>query len=79
MYFFPLDLHLQVSIATAALQKSIDECELAKVVKSFFDRKYGPNWICIAGRHFAHEGSWCSGTHAFFNIGHVAVLLYRIE
>jgi dynein light chain LC8-type len=57
-------------------------------MKEYFDKKYNANWHCIVGKlldynifigknfysSFSHE----AGTHIFFYIGQIAVLLYKL-
>jgi dynein light chain LC8-type len=69
----------QITRAGQAIQKLSSEREVASFIKSHFDSKYGPNWHCFVGKHFAHFGSFEAGTYIFFHVGQVAILLYRMN
>ncbi len=74
-----LNPHLKAAQGTLAIQKFPNESDVAKYVKEYFDSKYGPNWHCIVGRHFAHFGSHHAESYSFVHIGQVAVLVYRMD
>lgn len=74
-----LSIVRKVSQGTLAIQKFKSESEVAKYIKEHFDSKYGPNWHCVVGRHFAHFGSHHAESYSFLHIGQVAVLLYRMD
>jgi dynein light chain LC8-type len=65
--------------ATQAIQLCHTECDMAQHVKQFFDAKYGPNWHCIVGRHFAHNHTHDAGSYIFLHVGQTGVLLYRMN
>ena len=65
--------------AITALKTYQDENQVAKAIKEYFDGKYGPNWHCFVGKHFAHFGSYEAGTYVSILVGQVAVLVYRMS
>jgi dynein light chain LC8-type len=64
--------------AITALKTYQDEHQVAMAIKEYFDGKYGPNWHCFVGKHFAHFGSFEGGSYVSILVGQVAVLLYRM-
>lgn len=54
------------------------EKEIAEHIKSFFDKKYSPNWHCVVGKHFASYVTYTSKSYIFCHIGQVAILLYKL-
>ena len=56
----------------------IDEAEVSRQMKEYFDKKYQPNWHCIVGKNFYSSFSHEQGTYIFFSIGQISVLLYKI-
>ncbi|CAI0375835.1 unnamed protein product [Linum tenue] len=51
----------------------------AKALDSFdeFDRVYGPGWQCIVGTDFGSFVTHCFGCFIHFQIGSLAILLFR--
>ena len=70
---------MQLAQAAIAVQKFQTEMDVSKAMKTFFDSKYGPNWHCVVGKHFAHYGSYEANTYIFFHVGQIALLLYRMN
>ena len=64
------------------INKAIDcketEKDIAEFVKTFFDKKYSPNWHCVVGKHFASYVSYTTKHYIFFYIGQMAILLYKL-
>lgn len=56
----------------------INEAEVSRQMKEYFDKKYQPNWHCIVGKNFYSSFSHEQGTYIFFSIGQISVLLYKI-
>ncbi len=56
----------------------INEAEVSKQIKQFFDNKYEPNWHCIVGKNFYSSISHEAKTFIFFYHGQIAVLLYKL-
>jgi dynein light chain LC8-type len=65
--------------AAQAIQKYPDDTEASMKIKQYLDGKYGPNWHCVVGKHFAHFGSYDEGTYHSVHIGQIAVLVYRLS
>ena len=55
----------------------IDEADVSRKIKEYFDKKYQPNWNCIVGKNFYSSFSYEEKTYIFFYIGQIAVLLYK--
>ena len=64
--------------AQVALAKYQTEKEMSTHIKSFFDKKYYPNWHCVVGKDFASHMSYENKTFIFFYVGQVAFLLYKM-
>ena len=66
----------------AQVNKAIDqndtEEKISKYLKTFFDSKYGPNWHCCVGKHFASYVTYQSKHYIFFYVGQMAILLYKL-
>ncbi len=56
----------------------INEADVSRQMKEFFDKKYQPNWHCVVGKNFNSSFSHEQGTYIFFSIGQISVLLYKI-
>jgi dynein light chain LC8-type len=59
-------------------RNDIKEDDATKDIKSFFDKKYLPNWHCIIGKNFYSSFSHEVKCYIFLYIGQVAVLLYKL-
>ncbi|WOL03442.1 dynein light chain 2, cytoplasmic-like isoform X1 [Canna indica] len=51
--------------------------EIARFIKKEFDQLHGPGWQCIVGTHFGSFVTHHSGCFIYFNIGSLAILLFR--
>ncbi|CAI9088603.1 OLC1v1022980C1 [Oldenlandia corymbosa var. corymbosa] len=51
--------------------------DIAGFIKKAFDRAYGPGWQCIVGTDFGSFVTHCHGCFIYFNIGSLAILLFR--
>ena len=64
------------------VNKAIDvketEKEISECIKTFFDKKYSPNWHCVVGKHFASYATYTSKHYIFFYIGQMAILLCKL-
>ena len=54
------------------------EKDISEFIKKFFDQKYGPNWHCCVGKHFASFVTYQSKNYMFLYIGQLAILLYKL-
>eukprot|EP01088_Endostelium_zonatum_P014297 TRINITY_DN3083_c0_g1_i2.p1 TRINITY_DN3083_c0_g1~~TRINITY_DN3083_c0_g1_i2.p1 ORF type:complete len:101 (+),score=24.72 TRINITY_DN3083_c0_g1_i2:26-328(+) len=70
-----------IRIATEAFKTSdqgkIQERELAKIIKTAFDKRYGGTWHCVVGRSFGSFVTHESRSFVYFSILGVAVLLFK--
>lgn len=69
------DVEKQVNLA---LDRSDTEKIVSEQIKKFFDSKYGPNWHCVVGKHFASYVTYTSKHYIFFYMGQMAILLYKL-
>ena len=56
----------------------INEAEVSKQIKDYFDNKYHPNWHCVIGKSYFSSFSHEENTHIFFTVGQISVLLYKL-
>ena len=56
----------------------INEADVSKQMKEFFDKKYQPNWHCVEEKNFYSSFSHEENTYIFFSVGQISVLLYKI-
>ena len=61
-----------------AIDQKETEKEISEFIKTFFDKKYSPNWHCVVGKHFASFVTYSSKHYIFFYIGQLAILLYKL-
>eukprot|EP00658_Telonema_sp_P-2_P010791 TRINITY_DN1408_c0_g1_i3.p3 TRINITY_DN1408_c0_g1~~TRINITY_DN1408_c0_g1_i3.p3 ORF type:complete len:101 (-),score=36.38 TRINITY_DN1408_c0_g1_i3:543-845(-) len=54
------------------------EREAAEAIKRVMDKQYGPSWQCIVGRGFKAAITHETKHYAYFYIGALAVLVYRV-
>ena len=58
--------------------KEINLAAICKLIKSYFDYKYKPNWHCIMGTNFYSTFSHEENTFIFITIGDIALLLFKM-
>ena len=56
----------------------INEAEVSRQMKEFFDKKYQPNWHCVVGKNFYSSFSHEEKTYILFSVGQISVLLYKV-
>ena len=56
----------------------INEAEVSRQMKEFFDKKYQPNWHCVVGKNFYSSFSHEEKTFIFFSVGQISLLLYKV-
>ena len=56
----------------------INEAEVSRQMKEFFDKKYQPNWHCVVGKNFYSSFSHEEKTYIFFSVGQISVLLSKV-
>ena len=69
------DVEIQVN---QALDKCVEEKDIAASIKNHFDKKYAPNWHCVVGKSFASYVTYSSKHYIFFYIAQMAILLYKL-
>ena len=65
------------------INKAIDQTDgteemISKYLKNFFDSKFGPNWHCCVGKHFASYVTYQSKHYVFLKVGEMCILLYKL-
>ena len=65
------------------VNKAIDQTDgteemISKYLKHYFDGKFGPNWHCCVGKHFASYVTYQSKHYIFFKVGEMCILLYKL-
>ncbi|KAL7065299.1 hypothetical protein AAHC03_05062 [Spirometra sp. Aus1] len=66
-----------VEFAAAAIEKFQIEKDIASYLKKEFDRKYGPTWHCVVGRHFGSYVTHETRHFIYFYVGSLALLLFK--
>ena len=66
-----------IDTATNALTKFQLEKDMAAFIKREFDKKYGPTWHCIVGRHFGSYVTHETKHFIYYYIGNMAILLFK--
>ena len=56
----------------------INQAEICKLIKEYFDYKYKPNWHCAIGTNFYSTFSHEENTFIFINIGKISLLLFKM-
>uniref|UniRef100_A0A1I7X735 Dynein light chain n=1 Tax=Heterorhabditis bacteriophora TaxID=37862 RepID=A0A1I7X735_HETBA len=64
-------------LASHAMERYCTEREIAKFIKTAFDRQYGQSWHCTCGRHFGSFVTFEPESFIYFRIGKMAFMLYR--
>ena len=57
---------------------SINEAEVSREIKEFFDCKYKPNWQCIIGKNFHVSFSHEENTFIQAKVGKITIVLFKI-
>ena len=66
-----------INIAHGACEQFVQEKDISKHIKQYFDSKYGPTWHCIVGSDFRSFVTHESKHFIFFYHGKVAICLYK--
>ncbi|VDL89988.1 unnamed protein product [Schistocephalus solidus] len=66
-----------VECAAVALEKFQIEKDIASYLKKEFDKKYGPTWHCVVGRHFGSYVTHETRHFIYFYVGSLALLLFK--
>jgi dynein light chain LC8-type len=64
-------------VAKKAIIEHLMEKDIAAHIKKEFDRKHGPTWQCIVGRHFGGDVVHESKHFLYFYLGQLAILLWK--
>jgi len=64
--------------ASIAAEKEINEKDISRAVKNYFDNKYSPCWHCVVGKNFNAYVSYEAKHFIFFYVKQVAILLYKV-
>ena len=57
---------------------SINEAEVSRKIKEYFDEKYNPNWQCIIGKNFQVSFSHEENTFIQAKVGKITIVLFKI-
>ena len=66
-----------IESAVQALQSQNAHKEVAAYIKKEFDRKYGPTWHCIVGKHFGSFVTHEESHFFYFFLNDTGILLYK--
>ena len=56
----------------------INQAEVCKLIKGYFDYKYQPNWHCVIGKNFYTTFSHEENKFIFIKIGDISLLLFKM-
>lgn len=68
-----------VDTAIQALEKFTIEKEIAAYIKKEFDKRYSPTWHCIVGRNYGSFVTYEARYYVYFQLGEVAILLFKSD
>lgn len=66
-----------IECGVQALQSDITDREIAAYVKKEFDKKYGPTWHCIVGKHYGSFVTHEAYNYMYFMLGQKSVLIFK--
>ncbi|VDP72130.1 unnamed protein product [Echinostoma caproni] len=66
-----------VEIAVDGIERYSVEKDIAAHVKKEMDKRFGPTWHCVCGRHFGSYVTHESKHFIYFYIGQVAIMLFK--
>lgn len=66
-----------VECAVEAREKYNVEKDIAAHIKKEFDKKYSPTWHCVVGRNFGSYVTHETKHFIYFQLGQVAILLFK--
>ncbi|KAI8065583.1 dynein light chain 1, cytoplasmic [Gongronella butleri] len=66
-----------IEVCTTGLEKYQIEKDIAAHIKREFDKKYGPTWHCVVGRHFGSFVTHESKHFIYLYHGQMAILLFK--
>ena len=72
------DVEKQMNTCLDKMGNEVNESDLSLHLKDFFDKKYSPNWHCVAGKHFASYVTYTTKHYIFFYVGQLAICLYKL-
>ncbi len=56
----------------------INQAEVCKLIKGYFDYKYQPNWHCVIGKNFYTTFSHEENKFIFLKYGDISILLFKM-
>jgi len=68
-----------VDTAIQALEKFTIEKEIAAYIKKEFDKRYSPTWHCIVGRNYGSFVTYEARYYVYYQLGEVAILLFKSD
>ena len=57
----------------------INEAEVSKQMKDYFDNKYQPNWHCIVGKNYFSSFSHEENTYILAKVGKITIVLFKMS
>ena len=58
--------------------KEINQAQICKLIKGYFDYKYKPNWHCVVGTNFYTTFSHEENTFIFIKAGEISILIFKM-
>ncbi|CAI5447798.1 unnamed protein product [Caenorhabditis angaria] len=75
-----MPLHMEqeaCSLAAKAITTYHLEHDIARHLKTTFDKQHGPDWHCICGKHFGSFVTFEPQNFIYFRIGTIAFMLFK--
>ena len=66
-----------IDITSVAMEKYVNEKDIAGYIKREFDKKHGPTWHCIVGRSFGSYVTHETRNFIFFFLNQFGILLLK--
>ena len=57
----------------------INEAEVSHEIKTFFDKKYKPNWQVIIGKNFQVSFSHEENTYILARVGKITIVIFKMN
>jgi len=70
-------LESAIEVAYQGMRKHNLDVDIAQYIKTSFDERYEPIWLCVVGRNFGVYVTHQANYFAHFYIGQKAVVLFK--
>jgi len=70
-------MQFSIDQAADAIEKYIEEKDIASALKQAMTNEFGPTWHCMVGRHFASYVTYEKNRYIYFYIGQMGFMLFK--